>query len=143
LYRNARMLVFPSRFEGFGIPLLEAMASGCPVAAANVASIPEVTGDAALLFDPEQPRAIANAIARLWRDKGLRDAMAVRGRERAKAFSPARMARAHLAAFDRAVNSYSASRYFFNAWSYRPRHAVWAEARRARRFISAAAKARN
>jgi glycosyltransferase involved in cell wall biosynthesis len=143
LYRTARMLVFPSRFEGFGIPLLEAMASGCPVAAADVASIPEVTGDAALLFDPEQPRAIADAIAKLWRDEGLRDAMAMRGRERAKAFSPARMAQAHLAAFDRAVNTYSASRYFFNAWSYRPRHAVWAEARRARRFISAAAKARN
>jgi len=143
LYRNARMLVFPSRFEGFGIPLLEAMASGCPVAAANVASIPEVTGDAAVLFDPEQPRDIANAIARLWRDRSLRDDMAMRGRERAKAFSPARMAQAHLTAFDRAVNTYSASRYLFNAWSYRPRHAVWAEARRARRFISAAAKARN
>jgi glycosyltransferase involved in cell wall biosynthesis len=143
LYRNARMLVFPSRFEGFGIPLLEAMASGCPVAAANVASIPEVTGDAAVLFDPEQPRDIANAIARLWRDRSLRDDMAMRGRERARAFSPARMAQAHLTAFDRAVNTYSASRYLFNAWSYRPRHAVWAEARRARRFISAAAKARN
>jgi glycosyltransferase involved in cell wall biosynthesis len=142
LYRQARMLVFPSRFEGFGIPLLEAMASGCPVAAAKVASIPEVTGDAALLFDPEQPRAIADAIARLWRDRGLCDAMAMRGRKRAKAFSPARMAAAHLAAFDRAVNSYSASRYLFNAWSYRPRHAVWAEARRARRFISESVKKR-
>jgi len=142
LYRRARMLVFPSRFEGFGIPLLEAMASGCPVAAANVASIPEVTGDSALLFDPEQPRAIADAIAKLWCDKELRHNMALRGRKRAKAFSPARMAQAHLAAFDRAVNTYSASQYLFNAWSFRPRHAVWAEARRARRFISRAAKAR-
>jgi glycosyltransferase involved in cell wall biosynthesis len=141
LYRHARMLVFPSRFEGFGMPLIEAMASGCPVAAANVASIPEVTGDAAVLFDPEQPRAIADAIAKLWRDKGLRDSMALRGRERAKAFSPARMAQAHLTAFNRAVNTYSVSQYLFNAWNLRPRHAVWAEARRARRFISRAAKA--
>ena len=96
-----------------------------------------------MLFDPEDPRAIAHAIARLWHDEGLRDDLGARGRKRAKAFSPARMAQAHRAAFDRAVNTYSASRYLLNAWSYRPRHAVWAEARRARRFIARTAKARS
>lgn len=63
LYRTASALVFPSLYEGFGQPLLEAMATGCPVAAADAASIPEVCGGAARLFDPRSPKAIAEAIA--------------------------------------------------------------------------------
>lgn len=62
LYRRAACLVFPSLYEGFGLPPLEAMASGCPVAASNVAAIPEVCGGAAVLFDPFDPDAIAAAI---------------------------------------------------------------------------------
>ena len=62
LYRRARMLVFPSRYEGFGLPLLEAMASGCPVAASNAGSIPEVCGDAAVFFDPESVEGIVAAV---------------------------------------------------------------------------------
>jgi glycosyltransferase involved in cell wall biosynthesis len=62
LYRRAACLVFPSLYEGFGLPPLEAMASGCPVAAADVGAIPEVCGDAAVLFDPKDPEAIAAAV---------------------------------------------------------------------------------
>ena len=64
LYRTARLLVFPSLYEGFGLPPLEAMASGCPVAAADAASIPEVVGDAAELFDPHSAESIADGVRR-------------------------------------------------------------------------------
>lgn len=62
LYRRAAVLAFPSLYEGFGLPPLEAMASGCPVAATAAGSVPEVCGDAAVLFDPEDPSAIASGI---------------------------------------------------------------------------------
>jgi glycosyltransferase involved in cell wall biosynthesis len=77
LYRGAAALVFPSRYEGFGQPPLEAMASGCPVACSNAASLPEVTGGAARLFDPDSPGEIAAAVAEVlddpgpWRERGL------------------------------------------------------------------------
>ena len=62
LYRRAACLVFPSLYEGFGLPPLEAMASGCPVAASDLGAIREVCGDAAVLFDPYDPDAIAAAV---------------------------------------------------------------------------------
>lgn len=62
LYRNAACMVFPSLYEGFGLPPLEAMASGCPVASSTAGSLPEIAGDAAVMFDPEDPAAIASAI---------------------------------------------------------------------------------
>ena len=62
LYRSAAALVYPSLYEGFGIPCVEAMACGCPVAASDVASIPEVCGDAAVYFDPFDPESIAEGI---------------------------------------------------------------------------------
>ena len=77
LYRRASALVFPSLYEGFGQPPLEAMASGCPVAAANAGALPEVCGDAARLFDPLDPEAIAAAVVDVvddragWRARGL------------------------------------------------------------------------
>jgi glycosyltransferase involved in cell wall biosynthesis len=62
LYRRASALVFPSLYEGFGQPPLEAMACGCPVACSNAGALPEVVGDAARLFDPHDPAAIAAAV---------------------------------------------------------------------------------
>mgnify|MGYP001553762069 FL=1 len=87
LYAAADLFVFPSLFEGFGIPLLEAMAAGTPVCAANVSSIPEVVGDAALLFDPREPDDIARQLGRLLQDSALRQQLVARGRQRAQQFS--------------------------------------------------------
>jgi glycosyltransferase involved in cell wall biosynthesis len=87
LYAAADLFVFPSLFEGFGIPLLEAMAAGTAVCAANVSSIPEVVGDAALLFDPRDPDDIARQLQRLLQDSALRQQLVARGRQRARQFS--------------------------------------------------------
>lgn len=133
-YRRARMLVYPSYFEGFGIPLIEAMAAGCPIAAANSTSIPEVVGDAAIMFDPMSPSDIANAIAKLWRDPELRRTMAERGRRRTELFSPAKMAKLHLRAFDQAAKAYTMSRYIWRTL-YQPYHIAWTEYRRMERSI--------
>ncbi|MGD1151753.1 MAG: glycosyltransferase family 1 protein [Syntrophales bacterium] len=87
LYSGARMMVFPSRFEGFGMPVLEAMACGCPVAAANSTSIPEVAGGAALLFDPMDEAGMADAILKLLEDPELSRSMVERGYRRASELS--------------------------------------------------------
>ena len=87
LYAAADLFVFPSLFEGFGIPLLEAMISGTPVCAADVSSIPEVTGDAALLFDPGDAAGIASAMARLLDDAPLARQLVQRGLAQARRFS--------------------------------------------------------
>jgi glycosyltransferase involved in cell wall biosynthesis len=85
-YRNATALVFPSFYEGFGFPLVEAMAVGCPVACSNIASLPEVAGDAALLFNPFDIGDIAHNLIRIATDPGMQDALAERGRERVRLF---------------------------------------------------------
>ena len=87
LYRMAAVFVFPSLYEGFGLPPLEAMASGTPVICANVSSLPEVVGDAAFLIDPLDPQAMADAMSRVLLDADLRAEMIRRGRERVHAFS--------------------------------------------------------
>lgn len=92
LYRTAAALVFPSLYEGFGLPPLEAMASGCPVAASNAGSLPEVLGDAAVLFDPRDPEAIATGI--LAALDGTPQ-LAAAGPARAAAFTWDATARAH------------------------------------------------
>ena len=70
MYRLAGVFVFPSLYEGFGLPPLEAMASGTPVVTSNVSSLPEVVGDAAVLVDPYDPEAIADGIYRVLTDDG-------------------------------------------------------------------------
>lgn len=87
LYNEAACFVYPSLYEGFGIPPLESMACGTPVAVSNVSSLPEVVGDAGLLFDPYSEDGIESAIFRLLNHKKLRDELVTRGLERVKAFS--------------------------------------------------------
>jgi glycosyltransferase involved in cell wall biosynthesis len=87
LYRLAAAFVFPSLYEGFGLPPLEAMASGTPVVTSNVSSLPEVVGDAALLIDPHDVDAIAGAIRMVLTDAALRDDLRARGFRRAREFS--------------------------------------------------------
>jgi len=103
LYAGAECLVLPSLFEGFGIPAAEAMLAGCPVAAARTTSLPEIVGDAAVLFDPLDPADIARAIARILHEPGLAQTLARRGADRAPRFSIARMADETLAVFERVV----------------------------------------
>jgi glycosyltransferase involved in cell wall biosynthesis len=98
LYRLARLLVFPSLFEGWGMPILEAFAAELPVACSNVTCLPDVTAGAARLFDPRDPAEIAAAIGDLWTDESKRVEMAHRGLARASLFSwdrTASMFRAH------------------------------------------------
>jgi glycosyltransferase involved in cell wall biosynthesis len=87
LYRGASMFIFPSLYEGFGLPILEAMASGVPVVTSDRASMPEVAGDAAILVDPHDPRAIAEAMAQVLAEDRLREALAQKGLERARRFT--------------------------------------------------------
>ncbi|HVC19384.1 MAG TPA: glycosyltransferase family 1 protein [Vicinamibacterales bacterium] len=87
LYRLASVFVFPSLYEGFGLPPVEAMASGTPVVTSNISSLAEVAGDAALLVDPYDPEAIAEGIQRAVEDQTLRATLTARGLARARSFS--------------------------------------------------------
>ena len=87
LYRLADVFVFPSLYEGFGLSPLEALASGTPVVASNVSSLPEVLGDAAVLIDPRDPASIADGITRALVDRALREELRRKGLARAQAFS--------------------------------------------------------
>jgi glycosyltransferase involved in cell wall biosynthesis len=87
MYRLASVFVFPSLYEGFGLPPLEAMASGTPVVVSNVSSLPEVVGDAGMLVDPYDPEAIADGIYRVLTDAPLADTLRRKGLARARQFS--------------------------------------------------------
>ena len=101
LYAGATAFVYPSLYEGFGLPPLEAMAAGCPVITSDRSSLPEVVGDAALLVDPTDTQAIAEAIRRLIGDAELADTLRQRGRARAATFSWEATARETLALLTR------------------------------------------
>ena len=92
LYQAASVLLFPSFDEGFGLPVLEAMANGLPVVASRVSALPEVGGDAALYVDPHDPRDIAEKVARAVEDASWRKAATLRGLERAREFTWRRVA---------------------------------------------------
>ncbi|MFZ5624457.1 MAG: glycosyltransferase family 4 protein [Gemmatimonadota bacterium] len=99
LYRSATAFVFPSLYEGFGLPVLEAMASGTPVVTSNAASLPEVAGDAALYFDPLNVEELADQLARVLTDEQLRRTLVDRGLEQAARFRWAETAEGTLEAF--------------------------------------------
>ena len=92
LYERARAFVYPSMFEGFGMPVLEAMAAGIPAACSDIPPLHEVAGDAALFFNQLDEDAIAAAIERVMNDASLRERLATAGRERARGFSWAKAA---------------------------------------------------
>lgn len=99
LYAAASLMVFPSLFEGFGLPILEAMAAGCPVACSNTTSLPEIAGDAAIYFNPLDPSAIAQSIFALLSNEDLRRAFIARGLSRASKFSWEECAKQTLAVY--------------------------------------------
>jgi glycosyltransferase involved in cell wall biosynthesis len=103
LYARADVFVLPSLQEGFGLPVLEAMGRGVPVACSNTSSLPEVAGDAALLFDPRSPAQIAAAIRRLLEDRALAARLREAGLARAAQFSWERTARLTIESYERAL----------------------------------------
>ena len=105
LYANAACFVFPSLYEGFGLPVLEAMVRGVPVACSGRGALREVAGDAALIFDPESEAAIAAAIERLIEDRAEAERLRAAGRKRAEKFSWAATADATLAVYERMLGS--------------------------------------
>jgi|SRR5271157_3535706 len=104
LYVLCRGAVYPSRFEGFGLPVIEAQLAGAPVACSNLTSLPEVAGDGALTFDPEKPQEIAEATLRVWRDETLRRRLVERGRANVARFSWDRSVRIFRAHYRRLAN---------------------------------------
>jgi glycosyltransferase involved in cell wall biosynthesis len=100
LYRGARLLAFPSLYEGFGLPVLEAMQCGLPIVCSRASSLPEVAGDAALLVDPHDVGGWATALESVYHDGALRAELAVRGQAQAATFTWERCARTVLAAIE-------------------------------------------
>lgn len=98
-YSQADVFVYPSHYEGFGLPVLEAMTLGAPVVTANTSSLPEVAGDAALLVDPTSSEAIASAMLQIIDDRTLRETLIAKGRSRARLFSWQRTAMETLAIY--------------------------------------------
>jgi glycosyltransferase involved in cell wall biosynthesis len=87
LYHRAHAYIFPSLFEGFGLPLLEAMAGGCPIVTSNISSMPEIAGDAALLIDPTNLEEMTEAIHAVCTDESLTEKLRMNGAMRIKQFS--------------------------------------------------------
>ena len=103
LYRAADCFVFPSLAEGFGMPVLEAMLRGAPIACSNATSLPEVVGDAALLFDPTDVRAITASVRRILEDRAFTERLRSAGLKRAHRFTWAESARLTLDCYRRAL----------------------------------------
>ena len=102
-YRAADCFVYPSQYEGFGMPALEALASGTPVITSDISSLPEAVGEAALLIDPKSSEEIADALVRVLSDASLRQQMSTRGLEHARQFSWTRTAQVTAGSYRRAL----------------------------------------
>jgi glycosyltransferase involved in cell wall biosynthesis len=103
-YSAASLFVYPSLYEGFGLPPLEAMACGSPVVVSNTSALPEVVGDAGLLVEPTDAEEMAGAMHRILTDSDLRDTLRAKGLERAKVFSWQRTARETVRTYERAMS---------------------------------------
>jgi len=103
LYNGARLFAFPSVYEGFGLPLLEAMACGCPVISSNTSSMPEVCGEAALYFNPKNLAEISEAIDRVINDVGLSNSLINKGLEQVKKFSWGKAAAQTLSLYEKSA----------------------------------------
>lgn len=106
LYQGATAFVFPSLYEGFGIPVLEAMSAGTPVISSNTSSLPEVGGTAAIYFDPNDPKGLKHALQRVLSDDKLRERLVVAGREQAAKYSWAKTAQHTLGVYERALQTH-------------------------------------
>ncbi|MBD2533122.1 glycosyltransferase family 4 protein [Nostoc flagelliforme FACHB-838] len=102
-YSKADVFVYPSYYEGFGLPVLEAMTLGAPVISSNTSSIPEVTGDAAILIDPKDPIQLAEAIIKVISDSHLRQTLVNKGKERSQLFSWEKTAKETLKAYRKLI----------------------------------------
>jgi glycosyltransferase involved in cell wall biosynthesis len=96
---HAKAVLYPTRYEGFGLPSIEAMALGTPLIAGNATSVPEVVGDAGILVPPDDQSGFTSAMDQVIEDKNLREALIARGHERLKLFTPVRMGRRMLEVF--------------------------------------------
>lgn len=105
LYQQAAVFVFPSLYEGFGLPVLEAMACGCPVICSDTSSLPEVAGDAAITISPRDPQRLASELSRVLGDAALAQDLRTRGRAQALRFSWGRTAEQTLAVYRRVVEN--------------------------------------
>lgn len=103
LYQRALAFVYPSLYEGFGLPILEAFAVGCPVVLSRASSFPEVAQDAALYFDPRSEASMRQALEAIVQNADLRESLRRRGNERQRAFAPEQVARQTLAVYERVV----------------------------------------
>lgn len=104
LYNAAQILVYPSLYEGFGFPIIEAMACRCPVITSNISSMPEVAGDAALFIDPYNVEMLYRAMYRIWKEPDLTNDLVEKGLQRARVFSWERCAQETLSVYYKAVN---------------------------------------
>jgi alpha-1,3-rhamnosyl/mannosyltransferase len=105
LYRGASLFVYPSFYEGFGLPVIEAMACGVPVVASNTTSLPEVVGDGGILVNPYHPDELKEAMLKLLEDPGSRKEMAEKGLERAKLFSWEKCAHGTFAVYQKVLDA--------------------------------------
>jgi glycosyltransferase involved in cell wall biosynthesis len=103
IYANASLFAFPSHYEGFGLPPLEAMVNGCPVISSNSSSLPEVCGDAVLYFDPVDVNALEKAIASVLMDKELARSLITKGYERVKQFTWEKSGQSHNDLFEKLI----------------------------------------